>query len=137
MKKNLIYSIILLLSLASNIVMAQCPAAGSITLTTSTTPNTCAGNGSITATVNSTTGVSLQLLKSGTILSQVPGNITLPLPNPYTWNNLQPGTDYQVKAICSEDQSIVYKTVNVTVADNYYNVPFNSDHGLSLKNYYF
>lgn len=124
MKKNLIYSIILLLSLASNIIIAQCPAAGSITLSTSSTPNTCAGNGSITATVNSTTGVSLQLLKSGTILSQVPGNITQPLTNPYTWSNLQPGTDYQVKVICSEDQGIVYQTANVTVADNY--IPISS-----------
>ena len=130
--KKLLYLILTgLLLIFSNILLAQCPSLGSITLTTGSTSNTCAGNGSITAQVNNPTGISLQLLKSGTIISQVPSNSSLPLTNPYTWNNLQPGNDYSVRAICSDDQSIIYKTNYVTVVDNYNPI---TDANISISN---
>ena len=40
--------------------------------------------------------------------------------SPYTFTNLQPGTDYEVKTVSSNDNSIVYSAnPNITVADNY------------------
>lgn len=103
-----------MLYFAYSIINAQCPSTNSITATSTSISNTCGGNGKITTTFTSTPNLSLQLIKGGTILNQVT-NAT----SPYTWSNLQPGNDYQVKVICSIDNSIVYATNNVIVTDNY------------------
>lgn len=96
-------------------INAQCASAGSVTTTTTTTANTCAGNGTITATFSSAINSTIQLIKGGTIQQSVVAPAS-----PYSFTNLQPGTDYQVRVVCSFDNSIVYSTnSNITVADNY------------------
>lgn len=103
-----------LLMLFSVQLNAACNAAGSGTLTTTSTANTCGGNGTITATFDTTTNTSVQLLLSGTVLQQIasPSSTTI------TFSNLQPG-DYVIRTICSEDNSIIYQSSSITVADDY------------------
>lgn len=115
MKKIFLFLLIPLLMIISIKVYAACPAAESVSVSATSTPRTCGGNGTITASFSPTSEVSLQLLKGGTIISQ----ISAPPSSPYTWTSLQPGTDYQVRIICAENNSVIYQTVNVTVADNY------------------
>lgn len=129
MKKIFLLLLIPLLTILSIKVHAACPAAGSVSVTATSTPRTCGGNGTITATFSPNTEVSLQLLKGGTIISQV--SAPPALSSPYTWTALQPGTDYQVRIICAEDNGIIYQTVNVSVADNY--VPI-SDADIAISN---
>ena len=114
MKKRLLIFVAVIFSfLWTGNLIAQCPTE-TVTASVSSTANTCAGNGTVTVNFSPTAGVTLQLLKSGSILSQV-----TPTSSPYTWINLQAGNDYQVKVICTDDNSVVYQTLNVTVADNY------------------
>lgn len=114
MQKKLIIFLSIILSLFwTQNSYAQCPT-GTVTSSVSSTANTCGGNGTVTVSVSPTTGLSLQLLKGGAILNHV-ANAT----SPYTWSSLQAGNDYQVKVICTDDVSVVYQTLNVTVADNY------------------
>ena len=114
MKKRLLIFVAVIFSfLWTGNLIAQCPT-GTVTASVSSTANTCAGNGTVTVNFSPTTGVSLQLLKSGSILNQ-----TIATSSPYTWNNLQAGNDYQVKVICNADNTVVYQTLDVTVADNY------------------
>ena len=109
------YLLILFSTIFLTMANAQCPAAGSITTTVSSTANTCAGNGKITATFTTASNISLLLMKGGTVLNQV-NNPT----SPYTFTNLQPGTDYEIKTVCSIDNSVVYSDkTNITIADNY------------------
>lgn len=124
MKKRLFIFVAVIFSfLWTGNLIAQCPT-GTVTASVSSTANTCAGNGTVTVNFSPTAGVKLQLLKSGSILNQ-----TIATSSPYTWNNLQAGNDYQVKVICSYDNSEVYQTLNVTVAENY--VPI-SDANISV-----
>ena len=124
MKKRLFIFVAVIFSfLWTGNLIAQCPT-GTVTASVSSTANTCAGNGTVTVNFSPTAGVKLQLLKSGSILNQ-----TIATSSPYTWNNLQAGNDYQVKVICSDDNSVVYQTLNVTVAENY--VPI-SDANISV-----
>lgn len=114
MKKRLfIFFAVIFSFLWTGNLIAQCPT-GTVTASVSSTANTCAGNGTVTVNFSPTAGVSLQLLKGGAILNHVP-NAT----SPYTWSSLQAGTDYQVKVICNTDNTVVYQTLDVTVADNY------------------
>lgn len=114
MKKRLFIFVAVIFSfLWTGNLIAQCPT-GTVTASVSSTANTCAGNGTVTVDFSPTTGVSLQLLKGGAILNHV-ANAT----SPYTWSSLQAGNDYQVKVICNTDNTVVYQTLNVTVADNY------------------
>lgn len=116
MKKILLW-LIPMLFFGVGIQGQSCPASASVTLSTASTPNTCGGNGSITATFSpggSSGNITVQLLKNGTVQTAV-----INPASPYTFTNLQPGTDYQVKLICSSDNSVAYNTANVTVADNY------------------
>ncbi|UWX62562.1 thrombospondin type 3 repeat-containing protein [Chryseobacterium oranimense] len=126
MKKNFFLLLIPLLMVFSIHVNAQCAAAGSVTTSISTTSNSCGGNGTITATFSSASNTTIQLLKGGTILQSV-----IAPTSPHTFTNLQPGTDYQVKIVCTIDNSIVYSNnANITVADNY--VPItNADISIS------
>lgn len=117
MKKIFLFLLIPLLTMFSIKVHANCPVTGSVSVSATSTPRTCGGNGTITVTFSPTAEVALQLLKGGTIISQV--GAPPALSSPYTWTALQPGTDYQVRIICAENNSIIYQTVNVTVADNY------------------
>ena len=101
--------------LLSEQIYAQCAAPGSVTTSISTTPNTCAGNGSITATFTSLTNTTIQLLKSGSIMQSI-----INPSSPVTFGTLQPGNDYEVKLICSENNSVVYSSnPNITVDQNY------------------
>ena len=96
-------------------VNAKCAASGSVTTTITSTANTCGGNGTITATFSTASNITIQLIKGGSILQSVVNPTS-----PYTFTNLQPGTDYEVKTVCSNDNSIVYSAnPNITVADNY------------------
>lgn len=112
-KIYLLYALILTLFIGGNFMAQTCPT-GPLSLTTSSTPNTCGGNGTITATFVNTPNTSLQLIKGGTTLSEV-----ISPSSPYIWGNLQPGTDYQVKLICTSNPTTVYQTISTTVADNY------------------
>ena len=115
MKKLFFLLLIPLATVFSIRMNAQCAAAGSVTTTTTTTANTCAGNGTITATFSNAINTTIQLIKGGTILQSVVAPTS-----PYTFTNLQPGTDYQIKTVCSIDNSIVYSnSSNITVANNY------------------
>ena len=115
MKKLFSLSVVLLLMYFSVRVNAQCAATNSATTTTTTTANTCSGNGTITATFTSAANTTIQLIKGGTILQSVVNPAS-----PFTFSTLQPGTDYQVKLVCSIDNSIVYSNNSpITVADNY------------------
>jgi len=116
MKKKIYLILIqLLLIFFGNKLDAQCASSGSITTTTTTTPNTCAGNGTITATFSSVINTTIQLVKGGSILQSVVNPTS-----PYTFTTLQAGTDYQVKVICSIDNSTIYSNnSNITVEDNY------------------
>ncbi|RYF26173.1 MAG: DUF11 domain-containing protein [Flavobacteriales bacterium] len=100
----------------SNETFAQtCGSAGSITSNITTSANTCAGNGSIKASFNATPNTTIQLLLNGSILQS-----TINPSSPFTFSNLQAGTNYQVRFVCSLDNSIVYgSTSNLNVADNY------------------
>ena len=96
-------------------VNAECAASGSVTTTITSTANTCGGNGTIKATFSTAKNTTIQLIKGGSILQSVVNPTS-----PYTFTNLQPGTDYEVKTVCSDDNSIVYSAnPNITVADNY------------------
>ena len=123
MQKKLIIFLSIILSLFwTQNSYAQCPTA-TVTSSVSSTANTCGGNGTVTVNVSPTTGLSLQLLKGGAIVNQV-ANAT----SPYTWSSLQAG-DYQVRIVCAEDNNVIYKTLDVTVAENY--VPI-SDANISV-----
>ena len=114
MKKRLLIFVAVIFSfLWTGNLIASCPT-GTVTASVSSTANTCAGNGTVTVDFSPTAGVSLQLFKNGSLLRQIS-----PTSSPYTWNNLQAGNDYQVKVICTDDNSVVYQTLDVTVADNY------------------
>ena len=114
MKKRLFIFVAVIFSfLWTGNLIASCPT-GTVTASVSSTANTCAGNGTVTVDFSPTAGVSLQLFKNGSLLRQIS-----PTSSPYTWNNLQAGNDYQVKVICTDDNSVVYQTLDVTVADNY------------------
>jgi hypothetical protein len=113
--KKFLSLVIPLLMLFSMKVHGQCAAANSVTTTISTTPNTCSGNGTITASFSNAANTTIQLIKGGTILQSVVNPTS-----PFTFTTLQPGTDYQVRTVCSIDNSIVYSNNSpVTVADNY------------------
>lgn len=120
MKKILNLLMITMLIFVGIVAQAQssCPASGDVTLSSVTsTPNTCGGNGSITATFTpfgSSSNVTVQLLKSGTVLTSVVNQ-----GSPHTFSNLQPGTDYQVRVICSTNNNTIYVTQNASVANNY------------------
>lgn len=60
--------------------------------------------------------ITIQLIKGGSILQSVVNPTS-----PYTFTNLQPGTDYEVKTVCSNDnQYCIYSAnPNITVADHY------------------
>ncbi|KQT16767.1 hypothetical protein ASG31_10330 [Chryseobacterium sp. Leaf404] len=106
---------------------AQCASAGSVTTTIAATANTCAGDGTITATFSSAINTTIQLIKGGTIQQSVVAPAS-----PYTFTSLQPGTDYQVRVVCSIDNSIVYSnSPDITVANNY--VPI-SNADISISN---
>lgn len=127
MKKNFFLLLIPLLIVFGVQMNGQCASAGSGTATISTIPNTCAGNGKITATFSSVANTTIQLLKGGTILQSV-----IAPTSPYTFTNLQPGLDYQVKIVCTIDNSVVYSNnTNITVTDNY--IPI-SDADISISN---
>ncbi|TKC08520.1 hypothetical protein [Pedobacter frigoris] len=120
-------SVMVLVFFAGNSGFAQCSAAGSVTATITTTPNTCAGNGTIKATFSSATNITIQLIKGGSIQQAVNNPVS-----PYTFTNLQPGTDYEVKIVCSNNNSIVYSAnPNVTVADSYVSI---SDASIVVSN---
>ena len=124
MEKKLIIFLSIILSLFwTQSSYALCPPTATVTSSVSSTANTCGGNGTVTVNVSPTAGLSLQLLKGGAILNQV-ANAT----SPYTWSSLQAG-DYQVRIICAEDNTVIYKTLDVTVAENY--VPI-SDANISV-----
>ena len=115
MKKIFHLLLIPLLMIFSIEVNAQCAASGSVTTTTTSTANVCGGNGTIKATFSTARNTTIQLIKGGSILQSVVNPTS-----PYTFTNLQPGTDYEVKTVCSNDNSIVYSAnPNITVADNY------------------
>ena len=115
MKKIFFLLLIPLLMIFSIEVNAKCAASGSVTTTITSTANTCGGNGTITATFSTAQNTTIQLIKGGSILQSVVNPTS-----PYTFTNLQPGTDYEVKTVCSIDNSIVYSAnPNITVADNY------------------
>ena len=118
MKKIFLLLLIPLLTMVSIRIEAACPASGSVSVSATSTPRTCGGNGTITATFTPATGngVALQLIKGGTIISQLSSPTVFS--SPYIWTSLQPG-DYQVRIICAEDNSIIYQTVNVIVEDDY------------------
>ncbi|KQT16777.1 hypothetical protein ASG31_10380 [Chryseobacterium sp. Leaf404] len=127
MKKFFLFLLVLSLIVFGIRVNAQCATAGSVTTTITTTANTCAGNGTITATFSSAINTTIQLLKGGTIVQSV-----IAPTSPHTFTNLQPGTDYQVKIVCSIDNSIVYSNNNpITVADSY--IPI-SNADISISN---
>lgn len=126
MKKFLLMMIASVLLLLSEQLQAQCASSGSVTTSISATPNTCAGNGTITATFSSTTNTTIQLIKGGSILQSV-----INPASPFTFSNLQPGNDYEVKLICSENNSITYSSnSNITVAQNYISIS-NADISIS------
>jgi hypothetical protein len=115
MKKKLFILLAFISVLLSEQIYAQCATSNSVTTNVSTTPNTCAGNGSITATFSNAINTTIQLFKGGAIQQSV-ANPT----NPFTFTNLQPGNDYEVRTICSENNSIVYSSnTNITIAENY------------------
>ena len=115
MKKIFFLLLIPLLTIFSIEVNAECAASGSVTTTITSTANTCGGNGTITATFSTASNITIQLIKGGSILQSVVNPTS-----PYTFTNLQPGTDYEVKTVSSNDNSIVYSAnPNITVADNY------------------
>lgn len=115
MKKIFFLLLIPLLMIFSIEVNAKCAASGSVTTTITSTANTCGGNGTITATFSTASNITIQLIKGGSILQSVVNPTS-----PYTFTNLQPGTDYEVKTVSSNDNSIVYSAnPNITVADNY------------------
>ena len=115
MKKIFLLLLIPLLMIFSIEVNAKCAASGSVTTTITSTANTCGGNGTITATFSTAENTTIQLIKGGSILQSVVNPTS-----PYVFSNLQPGTDYEVKTVCSNDNSIVYSAnPNITVADNY------------------
>ncbi|OCK51965.1 hypothetical protein BA768_14700 [Chryseobacterium sp. CBo1] len=127
MKKNFFLLLIPLLMVFSIQISGQCASTGSVTATISTTANTCAGNGKITAAFSNVANTTIQLLKGGTILQSV-----IAPTSPHTFTNLQPGIDYQVKIVCTIDNSIVYSNnTNITVTDNY--VPI-SNANISVSN---
>ena len=115
MKKIFFLLLIPLLMIFSIEVNAKCAASGSVTTTITSTANTCGRNGTITATFSTASNITIQLIKGGSILQSVVNPTS-----PYTFTNLQPGTDYEVKTVSSNDNSIVYSAnPNITVADNY------------------
>ena len=115
MRKILLLMVAFVFLFASEQMQAQCAPSGSVTTNISTTPNTCAGNGTITATFSSSTNTTIRLIKGGSILQSF-----INPASPFTFNNLQPGNDYEVKLICTENNSITYSSnTNVTVAQNY------------------
>ena len=116
-----------LLMIFSIEVNAQCDASGSVTTTTTSTANTCGGNGTITATFSTALNTTIQLIKGGSILQSVVNPTS-----PYTFTNLQPGTDYEVKTVCSNNNSIVYSAnPNITVADKYIQI---ADANITISN---
>ncbi|RYF24936.1 MAG: hypothetical protein EOO42_04785 [Flavobacteriales bacterium] len=120
-------SVLALVFFTADSGFAQCAAAGSVTTTITTTPNTCAGNGTIKATFSSATNITIQLIKGGSVQQAVNNPAS-----PYTFTNLQPGTDYEVKTICSTNNSIVYSdNPNITVAENYVAI---SDADITVSN---
>ncbi|RZK60688.1 MAG: hypothetical protein EOO91_00475 [Pedobacter sp.] len=127
--KRKVFSIAILLLLIFSVskVVAQCGAAGSVTTTITTTANTCAGNGTIKATFTSAANSTIQLIKGGSILQSVVNPTS-----PYTFTNLQAGTDYEVKIVCGLNNTIVYSDKpNLIVAENY--VPI-SDANIVVSN---
>lgn len=127
MKNKLLYLVTFTLLLFSDQIAAQCAPVGSVTTTISTAPNTCGGNGSITATFSSAVNITIRLKKGASILQSVVNPSS-----PFTFNNLQPGNDYTVETICSEDNSRVYSSNNnITVAQNYVGI---SDADISISN---
>lgn len=115
MKKKLLILMATVSLFFSEQINAQCAPSSSVTTTITTNPNTCAGNGSITATFSNVANTTIQLFKGGSIQQSVVNPTS-----PFTFNNLQPGNDYEVRTICSENNSIVYSSnTNITVSDNY------------------
>ncbi|WP_143884911.1 discoidin domain-containing protein [Chryseobacterium binzhouense] len=127
MKKKLLILMVTVSLFFSEQINAQCAPSSSVTTTITTSPNTCAGNGSITATFSSAVNTTIQLFKGGNIQQSV-ANPT----SPYKFSNLQPGNDYEVRTICSENNSIVYSSnTNITVAENYTPI---ADAGITQSN---
>lgn len=118
MKNNIFISMLLMLFTLFGVTMkGQCPAASSVTLSVSSTATTCGSNGTITATFSpagSSSNVTVQLLKNG-----APMDSKVNVASPYTFPNLQAGSDYTVRLICSNDNSIVFRSEAVTVVDGY------------------
>lgn len=115
MKKKFILWLVPLLMIFNIRANAQCAAANSVTTTITSTANTCAGDGTITATFSNAVNTTIQLIKGGTIQQSV-----INPTSPHTFSNLQPGTDYQIKIVCAEDNSIVYSVnTNIIVENDY------------------
>lgn len=126
MRKSIIWFAACLFLLFSEYANAQCDTAGNGNLSTVTTANTCNGNGSITATFTNSTNAAIQLIKGGSILQSVVAPTS-----PYTFTNLQAGSDYEIKIVCSENNSVVYSANSgVTIAQNY-NPISNADINIS------
>lgn len=114
--KIYIFSLLVALLFSFQLKAQTCPATGSISATTNSTANTCAGNGSVTVNFPATTNIALQILKGGTILNTVNN----PSGTTHTWAALQAGTDYEVRIVCATDNSIIaYSSAAITVADLY------------------
>ena len=97
-----------------------------VSATVTSTPNTCASNGTIRlASFSTTTNIGAQLLRNNIVIQQ---NATVT--DPHIFTGLSAGA-YQVRIICSLDNSIIYQTTNITVAESY--VPI-SNAVLSVSN---
>ncbi|NBL65906.1 hypothetical protein GV828_11915, partial [Flavobacterium sp. NST-5] len=118
----------LLLLVSSNVFsQSGCDDPGSVKSSIVTVPNSCAGNGSITATFNTVDHITIQLLLNGSVLQS-----TVNPTSPFTFSNLQASANYQVRFVCSLDNSVVYSnTSNINVAENY--VPI-TDANISISN---
>ena len=127
MRKLLLLMMAFVFLFLSEQMQAQCAPSGSVTTSIATTSNTCSGNGSIQATFSNATNTTIQLIKGGSILQSVVNPSS-----PHTFTNLQPGTDYEVKLVCSENSSVTYSSnPNITVAQNYVAI---SDANISISN---
>ena len=107
---NKLFSLLIipLLMIFSIQIKAQCAAVGSVTTSTTTTPNTCGGNGTIKATFSNAANTTIQLIKGGSILQSVVNPVS-----PHTFTTLQPGTDYQIKTIFWDFDGVILDSMPI------------------------